>query len=89
MEISTARRNRKKENKTIIYLKENSIFAISFQSKRLYNINIIHMKLSKLLFIPLTGLFMGGCDMIDYHPYDVRISGQTDINNRNIPQIRN
>ena len=37
MEISTARRNRKKENKTIIYLKENSIFAISFQSKRLYN----------------------------------------------------
>lgn len=26
MEISTARRNRKKENKTIIYLKENSIF---------------------------------------------------------------
>ena len=48
MEISTARRNRKKENKTIIYLKENSIFAISFQSKRLYNINIIHMKLSKL-----------------------------------------
>ena len=87
MEISTARRNRKKENKTIIYLKENSIFAISFQSKRLYNINIIHMKLSKLLFIPLTGLFMGGCDMIDYHPYDVRISGQTDINNRNIEKI--
>ena len=87
MEISTARRNRKKENKTIIYLKENSIFAISFQSKRLYNINIIHMKLSKLLFIPLTGLFMGGCDMIDYHPYDVRISGQTNINNRNIEKI--
>lgn len=87
MEISTARRNRKKENKAIIYLKENSIFAISFQSKRLYNINIIHMKLSKLLFIPLTGLFMGGCDMIDYHPYDVRISGQTDINNRNIEKI--
>ena len=87
MEISTARRNRKRENKTIIYLKENSIFAISFQSKRLYNINIIHMKLSKLLFIPLTGLFMGGCDMIDYHPYDVRISGQTNINNRNIEKI--
>lgn len=45
------------------------------------------MKLSKLLFIPLTGLFMGGCDMIDYHPYDVRISGQTNINNRNIEKI--
>lgn len=45
------------------------------------------MKLSKLLFIPLIGLFMGGCDMIDYHPYDVRISGQTDINNHNIEKI--
>lgn len=45
------------------------------------------MKLSKLLFIPLIGLFMGGCDMIDYHPYDVRISGPTDINNRNIEKI--
>ena len=45
------------------------------------------MKLSKLLFIPLIGLFMGGCDMIDYHPYDVRISGPTDINNRNIAKI--
>ena len=32
-------------------------------------------------------MFMGGCDMIDYHPYDVRISGQTDINNRNIEKI--
>lgn len=45
------------------------------------------MKLSKLLFIPLIGLFMGSCDMIDYHPYDVRISGPTDINNRNIAKI--
>lgn len=44
MEISTARRNRKKENKTIIYLKENSIFAISFQSKRLYNITLVSGK---------------------------------------------
>ena len=53
----------------------------------IYNINILHMKLSKLLFIPLIGLFMGGCNMIDYHPYDVRISGQTNINNRNIEKI--
>lgn len=44
MEISTARRNRKKENKTIIYLKENSIFAISFQSKRLYNNPLAELK---------------------------------------------
>ena len=56
-------------------------------SEVIYTINIIHMKLSKLLFIPLIGLFMGSCDMIDYHPYDVRISGPTDINNRNIAKI--
>ena len=45
------------------------------------------MRLSKLLFIPLLGLCMSGCDMIDYHPYDTRISGQTDINNYNIEKI--
>lgn len=30
---------------------------------------------------------MSGCDMIDYHPYDVRISGETNINARNIEKI--
>ena len=49
MEISTARRNRKKENKTIIYLKENSIFAISFQSKRLYNGEFYQFNLSSCI----------------------------------------
>ena len=58
-----------------------------FNIEVIYTINIIHMKLSKLSFIPLIGLFMGSCDMIDYHPYDVRISGPTDINNRNIAKI--
>ena len=58
-----------------------------FNIEVIYTINIIHMKLSKLLFIPLIGLFMGSCNMIDYHPYDVRISGPTDINNRNIAKI--
>ena len=58
-----------------------------FNIEVIYTMNIIHMKLSKLLFIPLIGLFMGSCDMIDYHPYDVRISGPTDINNRNIAKI--
>lgn len=27
------------------------------------------------------------CDMIDYHPYDVRISGETDVNAHNIKRI--
>ena len=34
-----------------------------------------------------TGIWTGGCEMIDYHPYDVRISGPTDINRRNMARI--
>ena len=32
-------------------------------------------------------LFMSGCEMIDYHPYDVRINGETDVNAHNIAEI--
>ena len=32
-------------------------------------------------------LSLGGCDMIDYHPYDVQIKGETDVNARNIAEI--
>ena len=32
-------------------------------------------------------LLMQGCDLIDYHPYDVRISGQTNVNATNIERI--
>ena len=45
------------------------------------------MKCPKLLFIPLLSLCISGCDMIDYHPYDTRISGPTDINQHNIAKI--
>ena len=38
---------------------------------------------SLLFFLFLTA----GCEMIDYHPYDVDISGETDINRRNIARI--
>lgn len=31
--------------------------------------------------------FFYGCEAVEYHPYDVRISGQKDINNKNIPRI--
>lgn len=42
----------------------------------------------KLLFILLsTALFINSCDMIEYHPYDGRIKGETDINRKNIKQI--
>lgn len=41
----------------------------------------------KSLLLSFLCLFMGGCDMIDYHPYDVRISGETDVNAHNIAEI--
>lgn len=32
-------------------------------------------------------LLPGGCDMIEYHPYDLDIDGETDVNRRNIERI--
>ena len=37
--------------------------------------------------LPLLCLLMSSCDMIDYHPYDVRIKGKTDINAHQIERI--
>ncbi len=45
------------------------------------------MKLQKKLFFPLISLMMSSCNLIDYHPYDVRISGETDVNAHNIEEI--
>lgn len=69
MEISTARRNRKKENKTIIYLKENSIFAISFQSKRLYNINIYNPQNEMFRLLGTKRSFSQNETFFFSHPY--------------------
>lgn len=35
------------------------------------------------LFIPL----LSGCEIIEYHPYEARITGSTDINKKNIERI--
>ncbi|HAC23213.1 MAG TPA: phosphoesterase [Porphyromonadaceae bacterium] len=32
-------------------------------------------------------LLLGGCDLIEYHPYDVRVKGETNVNANNIAQI--
>ena len=32
-------------------------------------------------------LFLTGCEVIEYHPYDTRISGETDLNRRNMERI--
>lgn len=52
------------------------------------------MKISKTLYIrylfalllPLSGLLQA-CDMIEYHPYDLDIDGETEVNTRNIQRI--
>lgn len=41
----------------------------------------------KNLYVLLSCLFLSGCGMIDYHPYDVRISGETNVNAHNIEKI--
>ena len=43
--------------------------------------------LSKLAIPALCCMLLGGCDLIDYHPYDVRIDGETGINDKNIARI--
>ena len=35
----------------------------------------------------LMAVFLGACDWVEYHPYDVRISGATDMNGKNVPRI--
>ena len=40
-----------------------------------------------IIGIFLSCLLLTGCDMIDYHPYDVKIKGERDINNKNIEKI--
>ena len=41
----------------------------------------------KNVYLLLLCFLLSGCDMIDYHPYDVRISGETEVNAHNIERI--
>ena len=41
----------------------------------------------KNLYALFSCLFLSGCGMIDYHPYDVRISGETEVNAHNMERI--
>ena len=46
------------------------------------------MKTIQALLVSLSCLtLLTGCDIIDYHPYDAKFSGTSDINNRNIARI--
>ena len=41
----------------------------------------------KSLYTLLSFLLLSGCGMTDYHPYDVHISGETNVNAHNIEKI--
>lgn len=43
--------------------------------------------MKKGFLILLLTLFVNGCDMIEYHPYDGRIKGEKNINEKNINRI--
>ena len=45
------------------------------------------MRLNKLFVTLWTGGILAGCNMIDYHPYDVRIKGERNVNAHNIEKI--
>ncbi len=40
-----------------------------------------------LLFLLSCLILFAGCNLIDYHPYDVRITGERDVNTKNIQLI--
>ena len=44
---------------------------------------------NKLLFLVLLALCFSGCDMLETHPYDVHITGERELNNKNIQLIEN
>lgn len=39
------------------------------------------------LFLLVAAGFLSGCDMIEYHPYDLHIDGETAVNSKNIQRI--
>ena len=41
----------------------------------------------RFLLAAAAGLLLTACDLIDYHPYDTRVSGPHDLNRRNIERI--
>ena len=45
------------------------------------------MSITKKLLTLLLIVCVAGCDMIEYHPYDARVKGSTNINRKNIAKI--
>jgi hypothetical protein len=68
---------------TICSIKWNILYP-SFLGNFAANTKLTFMK--RLLFIMSCALFVS-CDMIDYHPYDVDISGECGVNDKNIKII--
>lgn len=66
-----------------ISLKPKSIFLLIFSRHQK------EQKMKKILIVTILSVIflLHACDMIEYHPYDGRISGEKDINKKNIARI--
>ena len=64
------------------YSREKRGFGLFFVWTRVNTI-----KMERKIWLIFVMAFLGACDMIEYHPYDVRIHGETDMNRKNIPRI--
>ena len=76
------------EHFSLLSDKRNPVFSHHLCKKKT---NRTYMSMNHIPHIP-TLLFAGmliltGCDMIEYHPYDMDIDGETDINATNIRRI--
>ena len=47
----------------------------------------MNAKFNTMACLAVCCMLLGSCDLIEYHPYDVRITGETDINAKNIELI--
>ncbi len=47
----------------------------------------MRLKINTIALVAASCFLLGSCDLIEYHPYDVRITGETDINAKNIKRI--
>lgn len=45
-------------------------------------------KIRNSLIVMFTTFALNGCEMIEYHPYDGRVKGETEINEKNIERIK-
>lgn len=52
-------------------------------------VNVFFMRINSVWISGIAMMLFTACNVIEYHPYDTRITGDTDVNARNILRIEN